>query len=55
LRRSQRPPITREALNLVGSNHRVPIARARADLGYEPLVTYKQAMAEIAQYLEARG
>ena len=53
LRRSQRPPITREALNLVGSHHRVPIAKARADLGYEPRVDYKTAMSAIADYLAA--
>ena len=31
-----RPPVTREALNLVGSHHRIPIDRARSELGFEP-------------------
>jgi nucleoside-diphosphate-sugar epimerase len=52
LRKRERPPITREALNLVGSHHRVPITRARKDLGYEPAVGYKEAMAQIGNYLE---
>ena len=46
-----RPPLTREALNLVASNHRVPIARARQELGYAPRVTYDDALAEIAASL----
>ncbi len=51
LRRAERPPITREALNLVSANHRVPITRARNELGYEPRVGYKDAMKAIAAYL----
>lgn len=35
-RRVERPPITWEALNLVGSHHRIPIDRARRELGYIP-------------------
>lgn len=53
LRKKERPMITREALNLVASNHRVPIKRARRDLGYEPSVGYEQAMQNIADYLAA--
>ncbi len=51
LRRKRRPPITREALNLVGSNHRVPIDRARAELGYEPRVPYEDGIEQVAAYL----
>jgi nucleoside-diphosphate-sugar epimerase len=51
-RSSERPPITREALNLVGSHHRVPIERARRELGYTPRVGYAEGMAEVADYLE---
>lgn len=55
LRRRQRPPLTREAFNLVASNHRVPIARARRDLGYAPAVSYEQGMNAVAAYLQARA
>ena len=41
---SRRPPITREAINLVGSHHRVPVDRARDELGYVPLVGYGEAI-----------
>jgi len=51
LRRRDRPPLTRESLNLVGSNHRIPIAKARLELGYEPPVSYKQGMAQVADYV----
>jgi nucleoside-diphosphate-sugar epimerase len=47
----ERPPITREALNLVGSSFRVPIDRARAELGYEPRVSHAEALREIAAHL----
>jgi len=47
-----RPPITREALNLVGSHHRVPIERARRELGYAPRVDYAAGMRSVARYLE---
>ncbi len=52
MRREQRPDITHEALNLIGSNHRVPIGRARADVGFEPLVDYDAAMTAIATYID---
>lgn len=51
LRRRDRPPLTREALNLVGSHHRIPIAKARNELGYEPRVSYKQGMVEVTRYV----
>jgi nucleoside-diphosphate-sugar epimerase len=53
-RRHDRPPITREALNLIGSEHRVPIARARRDLGYAPRVSFDEGMKRVAHYLEQR-
>jgi 2-alkyl-3-oxoalkanoate reductase len=55
LRRSDRAPITREAFNLTRANLRVPIARARRELGYEPTVSYDQAMLRIRAYLAERG
>lgn len=50
-RRKTRPPITREALNLVGSHHRVPISRAQEELGYAPLITYAEGMRAVADYV----
>jgi len=47
-----RPPLTREALNLVGSDHRVPIERARRELGYVPRVDYAEGMRTVAAYLK---
>jgi nucleoside-diphosphate-sugar epimerase len=51
LRLSGRPPATREAINLVGSHHRVPTARARFELGWAPRVGYEQGLDEIAAEL----
>ncbi len=48
----QRPPLTREALNLVGSHHRVPIERARDELGYVARVDYATGIQSVAKYLE---
>jgi nucleoside-diphosphate-sugar epimerase len=53
LRIEERPPLTREAFNLVGSHFRVPIERARAELGYEPRVSHAEAMKDIAAYVAA--
>lgn len=47
----QRPPLTREALNLVGSDHRVPVERARRELGYVARVDYATGMQTVAEYL----
>ncbi len=54
LGRKERPLITREALNLVGSHHRVPIRRAIEELGYAPRVSYPEGMRAVAEYLAAR-
>ncbi len=43
-----RPPITREALNLIGSDFQVPIERARRELGYSPdPASYESTMAAL--------
>ena len=52
LRRRERPALTREALNLVGSHFRVPITKAAQDLDFKPTVSYQQGMDEVAAYLE---
>jgi nucleoside-diphosphate-sugar epimerase len=48
-----RPPITHEALNLVGSHHRIPIERARREIGFEPRVRYDEGIAQLAASLGA--
>lgn len=48
---NQRPPITLEALNLVGSHHRISIERACNELNYRPLVSYEESLGEIEKYL----
>lgn len=54
LRRSERPPLTREALNLAAADHRIPTVRARDDLGWTPRVGYDAALAEIADSLAGK-
>jgi nucleoside-diphosphate-sugar epimerase len=54
LGKRERPPITREALNLVGSHLRVPTARARRELGYRPRVSYSEGMKAVAAYLQEK-
>jgi nucleoside-diphosphate-sugar epimerase len=49
------PPMTREALNIVGSHHRVPSVRARSELGWEPKVGYEKGFAAVAEYLREKG
>jgi nucleoside-diphosphate-sugar epimerase len=51
LKKEGRPPLTREALNLVGSDLRVPIDKARQELGYVPRVSFAEGMKEVARYL----
>ncbi len=56
LRRRNRPPITFEALNLVGSHHTIPIGRAQRDLGYQPAAdSYTRTMKAIGEYLQSEG
>lgn len=50
-----RPPSTRESLNLVGSNLRIPIDRARRELDYAPTITYEQGLARVAAYIKQEG
>jgi 2-alkyl-3-oxoalkanoate reductase len=48
----KRPPITREALNLVGSDNRIPIERIRKELGYEPIISYVEGLKHIKEYID---
>ena len=50
-RRRTRPLLTREAVQLFASRAPVPIARARAELGYDP-IPYDRALGAVARYLE---
>jgi nucleoside-diphosphate-sugar epimerase len=51
---NRRPPMTLEALNLVGSHHRIPIQRAKEELEYEPLVSYEESLQPIEDYVRGR-
>jgi nucleoside-diphosphate-sugar epimerase len=48
----KRPLITREALNLVGSDNRIPIDRVRNELGYTPQVSYAEGLKHIKEYID---
>jgi nucleoside-diphosphate-sugar epimerase len=48
-----RPPLTREAVHLVSSDHDLPMDRARNQLGYRKLVNYEQGLAAVARYLSS--
>ena len=48
----KRPPVTREALNLIGSDNRIPIERIRKELGYEPKISYVEGLKRIKEYID---
>lgn len=47
-----RPPITKEALNLVCGETIIPIQKAQKILNYQPQVSYEQGIAEVLGYLK---
>jgi nucleoside-diphosphate-sugar epimerase len=47
-----RPLITREALNLIGSDNRIPIDRVRNELGYTPQISYAEGLKIIKEYID---
>ena len=47
----KRPLITREALNLIGSDNRIPIERVKNELGYMPQVSYAEGLKIIKEYI----
>lgn len=55
LRLRGRPPLTREAVNLVGSHHRIRAERTRQELGYVPRIRYPEALCAIQAYLQRKG
>lgn len=50
----RRPPVTREALNLIAWDNRFPIDKARS-LGWAPRVGYPQALQSIREDIRVRG
>lgn len=48
---TRRPPLTREALNLVGSDNRFSTDRVKHELGYTPRVSYAIGMEHTRAYL----
>jgi len=51
---NRRPPITHEALNLISSDNRIPIERARKELNFEPKISYAEGIQEIKVYLDKK-
>lgn len=49
----KRPPITRESLNLVGSDNRIPNIRVKTELGYEPAVSYTEGLKRMREYINS--
>jgi nucleoside-diphosphate-sugar epimerase len=55
LRLAGRPPLTYEALNLVGSDLHIPITRAQQQLGYAPRLPYAETLPRLAHYIREHG
>jgi len=47
-----RPHFTLEAINRIGSNHRIPINKAKQELGYQPKKSYQEGMKELKDFLQ---
>lgn len=52
LRIKTRPPLTSEALNLVGSSHCIDMGKTRRELGFVARKCYVDGMQEIGEYLQ---
>ncbi|MEY2844168.1 MAG: hypothetical protein RI920_2205 [Pseudomonadota bacterium] len=50
----RRPPVTREALNLIAWDSRFPLDRAHG-LGWRPRISYEQALARMGEDIRKRG
>ncbi|MEO0899375.1 MAG: NAD-dependent epimerase/dehydratase family protein [Bacteroidota bacterium] len=48
---SSRPHFTREAINRILANHRIPIDKIKNELGYKEVISYQEGMQELASYL----
>ena len=53
--RTTPPPITRYGVRFVACDCRYDIRKARRELGYEPRVSFRKGIAELARGSEARG
>jgi len=53
MRANNRPPLTAEALNLVGSQHQIDMGKTKKLLGYKPVKLYREGLEEIKHYLES--
>lgn len=47
-KQEERPPVTRQSYRLLGGPNEFCIDKARQQLGYEPMVSFEQAMQELA-------
>lgn len=50
-----RPPLTRQALMLVGADNDFSNQKVREKLGFKPIISYQQALHEIKAYVEETG
>jgi nucleoside-diphosphate-sugar epimerase len=50
----RRPPVTREALNLIAWDSRFPLERAQS-LGWHPRISYEQALSRMKEDIQTRG
>jgi nucleoside-diphosphate-sugar epimerase len=48
----KRPPITREALNLIGSDNRIPNDRVKKELNYSPRISYAEGLQRTREYIQ---
>jgi nucleoside-diphosphate-sugar epimerase len=49
-----RPLLTRHAVHLLGQDQEYPAARARADFGFTPQVSFAEGMARSAEWVRAQ-
>jgi len=52
LKLKERPPLTKEALNLVCAETNIPIDKAIRLLGYEPEIAYPEGLAQVREYIK---
>ncbi len=50
-----RPPLTRQALMLVGADNDFSNKKIREKLGFKPVISYQQALHEIENYVQTTG
>ena len=53
--RTDRPPLTRLMVELLGTDQLFPIAKARSELGYAPRVSFDQGMRAVHDWMKRRG